>query len=83
MIKYGFEFTQSFATARVLIVTFGVNKMKKIEKMKPPLAEHLQKYKGFQNFPPAKTARYPVSGEVLVNRKNASNFIISILFICF
>jgi hypothetical protein len=42
MIQYEFEFTQSFgaASASGPIVTFIVNKMKKLEqKVEPPLAE--------------------------------------------
>jgi hypothetical protein len=44
--------------------------MKKLEqKVKPPLIEEIQKYRRFQNFPPAKIARNPVSGKVLVTER--------------
>jgi hypothetical protein len=52
--------------------------MKKLEVK--PLTEQVQKY-GFQEFSSGKNGScYPVTGEVLVT-KNASNFIISYLFV--
>jgi hypothetical protein len=70
VIQYGVEFIQSFGTASGLIETFVVNRKAKREyKSKSPLAEQLQKYGRFQNFPPAKIARYQVSSEVLVTER--------------
>jgi hypothetical protein len=54
VIQYGFEFIQPFGTASGLIITFIVNKMKELEKVKPTLSEKVKKYECFQNFPPEK-----------------------------
>jgi hypothetical protein len=51
--------------------------------VKPPLAEQLQKYGRFQNFPPGKIAlviRFQVKS---LKQEEASNYIISILFVSF
>jgi hypothetical protein len=49
-MQFGFLIIQSFGTAGGLIMTFDVNKMKKLEQKVKPLTEQVQKYGGFQNF---------------------------------